>query len=294
MIEIIKRLRIRGFSIVNGAQTTGAVCSLNGTPDRKLFIPIKLIKCNNPDTITQIVKYNNSQNKINAPDFRSGDKVQKRLTNEFKELGIIEYSSRRGGAADIIKRNPNLLPSITAGQILAAFHGEPGIAYNEKSKIWDSDKYYATFFNEHTTAKHIYFLYTLLRSIEDLKLSLMRKNELTKSEQDLLSYLRSRGAIVLLISAISDCFEEILDKPVPNKFAIQFKNKIAVNEAKEAWGAILNVVSPFTKQLNNGLSDGIKNLERIRQSIENFKQMVGAIKYSNTLTFSSFSKKVKN
>lgn len=192
-----KSLEVNGFSIVNGAQTTGAVCSLNKPPDKRLIIPIKMIKCNNPDTISQIVKYNNSQNKINAPDFRSGDKVQKRLTNEFKELGIIEYSSRRGGSLDIIKRNPNLLPSITAGQILASFHGDPGVAYNEKSKIWESDKLYTTFFNEHTTAKHIYFIYTLLRAIEELKISLVNYNELTTSQNELLSYLRSRGAIIL-------------------------------------------------------------------------------------------------
>lgn len=289
-----KTLNISGFSIVNGAQTTGAVCSLNKSPDRNIFISIKLIKCNNPDTISQIVKYNNSQNKINAPDFRSGDKVQKRLTLEFKELNVIEYSSRRGGALDIIKRNPNLLPSITAGQILAAFHSEPGIAYNEKSKIWDSDKLYATFFNEHTTSKHIYFIYTLLRAIEDLKLSLMNKSDLTVSEQSLLSYLRSRGAIVLLISAISECFEEILNKPVPNKFSLQFKNKISVEQAKVEWKSILNVISPFTNQLKHGLSDGIKNREKIKLSIENFKQMVGAIKVANTVTFSSYARKIKN
>jgi hypothetical protein len=42
-----------------------------------------------------------------------------------------EYErGRRGGTSDTIKRRPNLLPSYTVGQALAAFDGDPVIAKN--------------------------------------------------------------------------------------------------------------------------------------------------------------------
>src|SRR5690606_5991589 len=74
------KLTIEGVSIVNGAQTTGAIGSLQTKPDSLLKIPIRFIKCNNSETVAAIVKFNNSQNKVNAPDFRSNDEVQKRIT----------------------------------------------------------------------------------------------------------------------------------------------------------------------------------------------------------------------
>jgi len=203
-----KELNIDGISIVNGAQTTGAIGSLKKRPNKDLLIPIKFIKCSSPTTISSIVKYNNSQNKINAPDFRSGDQHQKRITQEFSDLGRIDYSSRRGGAVDVITRNNNAIPSITAGQVLAAFHVKPSIAYNDKSKIWDRDDLYHQFFNESTSAKHIFMAYTLVKTIEELKQELVAKGESrTEEEETILDFLRSRGSIILLASSISDSLE---------------------------------------------------------------------------------------
>jgi len=288
-----KKLKIEGFSVVNGAQTTGALGSLDKSPSDALNIPIRLIKCDNSDVVGSIVKYNNSQNKINAPDFRSNDSIQRRLTEEFKDLGVIEYSSRRGGSTDIIKRNPNLLPSVTAGQVLAAFHGDPSTAYNQKSKIWDSDSLYSKFFNEKTTAKHIFFCYSLLKTIEDKKIELMNStDELRETQEKLLSFLRSRGAIVLLLTSISESLEEILNKKIANSFSVSFCDNITLEEAKSLWNEILSIASPFTHQLNKGLQDGIKNKEKIDAAKENFVQMISAVRVPNSETLNNFSKKV--
>lgn len=288
-----KELKISGFSVVNGAQTTGAIGSLDDAPDDELNIPIRLIKCDKTEVIGSIVKFNNSQNKINAPDFRSNDSIQRRLTNEFNELDVVDYSSRRGGATDIIRRNPNLLPSVTAGQVLAAFHGEPGIAYNQKSKIWDSDSLYSRFFNDNTTAKHIFFCYSLLKTIEDRKVDLMNSTEdLRDSQEKLLKFLRSRGAIVLLLTSISDCLEDLLDKKIDNRFSLNFCNNISLEEAKEHWNGILNIASSFAEQLNNGLQDGIKNQDRINEARENFKQLMSAVRKPNSAVLDDFADQV--
>ena len=117
------RLTINGLSIVNGAQTTGAIGSLRKIPDASAYVPVRLIKTANRDVIYDIIRYNNSQNKVTAPDFRSTDRVQKRLKDEMAIIPSAEYEGgRRGGHEDIIRRRANLLPSNTVGQALAAFH----------------------------------------------------------------------------------------------------------------------------------------------------------------------------
>lgn len=85
-----------------------------------------------------------------------------------------EYQGgRRGGHAESIARRPNLMPSYTVGQALAALHGDPAVAYNKKSEIWALDSLYAKYFNEDTTARHIVFAFSLIRAIEARKLSLI-------------------------------------------------------------------------------------------------------------------------
>jgi hypothetical protein len=155
-------LTIRGISIVNGAQTTGAIGSLDVPPDKNLMVPIRFIWTSNKNRVQNIIRFNNNQNKISASDFRSTDAIQKRLKTEFEKNPDAEYEGgRRGGVTDTIKRRPNLLPSYTVGQALAAFHGNPVIAYDRKSEIWISDQLYSSFFKEETTAKHIVFAYSL-------------------------------------------------------------------------------------------------------------------------------------
>lgn len=288
-----KRLVISGLSIVNGAQTTGAIGSLQTPPDDEMIVPMRLIKCDDENTVASIVRFNNSQNKINAPDFRSNDQYQKRITAEFEELNSLEYSARRGGGTDVISRNTNYLSSITAGQILAAFHGEPSIAYNEKSKIWDSDNLYSKFFNDHTNANHIFFAYTLLKVIEELKLELTTQtSELTGEQEKLLNFLRSRGSIVLFVTAVADCLESITGRKIANKFSIKFCENLSIDEAKNEWRPIIDIASSFVEQLSNGLQDGIKNREKIDSARSLFVQLMSAVRRANSEVMDSFSEKV--
>lgn len=285
-------LTIKGISIVNGAQTTGALGSLSTELDQKVKVPLRLIKCQDEHIIASIVKYNNSQNKVNAPDFRSNDQIQKRLVKEFDDLKHVNYSSRRGGSVDIIKRNPSIIPSVTAGQVLAAFHREPSIAYNQKSKIWESDSYYPKFFNEQTTAKHIFFTYCLQRAIEELKFSLMKSTSMTTNETNLLKFLRSRGSIVLFTTAVSSCIEEILGKQISNLFRLKFCNDMTIENGMKLWKPIIAILASFSDTLNQGLSDGIKNEEKIKNALNQFQQLVSAVKAANSTEFEKFEKKV--
>lgn len=288
------KIILKGISIVNGAQTTGSVGSLNREPNINCHVPIRIIKCHDNEIIQNIVKYNNSQNKITATDFRSNDIIQTRLKKEFDQEGYAKYyGGRRGGAIDAIRRPGNLIPSDTAAQALSAFHKYPNIAYNKKSEIWKDDKIYSLLFNENTTAKHIVFSYSLFLAINRYKMELkLRSNNLLDSEMQQLDFLRLRGANYILITAISFSIESIIGKQVPNKFRLEFKNISSIDDAVGLWINIIKVVIPFNEQLKEPTNSSLKNTDDVNKSIGLFKSLIDATKIANSAIYKSFSEKV--
>ena len=292
------RLTIRGISIVNGAQTTGAIGSLDKRPKKQLTVPVRFIWTKNESLIENIIKNNNSQNKISASDFRSTDAIQKRLKAEFEKIPETEYEGgRRGGVSDVIKRRPNLLPSYTVGQALAAFHGDPVIAYDRKSEIWINDGTYSSYFKEETTAKHIIFAYSLYKAVSDKKLELIAKNkagtELTQLEKEQLSFMEKKGAIQLTCAAIADCLEIVLSRPIPNKFRLSFGDKISPTKAEEFWTEILDPLLSLVSQLNAAFSANRINTEATKKAIPAFRSVVAAVSSANQKAFKKFAGLVK-
>jgi hypothetical protein len=71
-----RKLKITGISIVNGAQTTGSIANLAQAPSSDLQVAIRFVKANKDAIIANSVRFNNSQNKLQAADFRSTDSRQ--------------------------------------------------------------------------------------------------------------------------------------------------------------------------------------------------------------------------
>jgi hypothetical protein len=261
-------------------------------------VPVRFIKTKDASLIENIIKYNNSQNKISASDFRSTDGIQKRLKAEFTKIPDAEYEGgRRGGASDTIKRRPNLLPSYTVGQALAAFHGDPVIAYDRKSDIWINDHTYSSYFREETTAKHIVFVYSLFKAIGEKKLELVAKNKegdpLTGIERDQLAFMEKKGSIPLTCAAVADCLEVILGEAVPNKFRLSFGNKTSPRKAQKLWLEVLEPLFALVPQLNAAFSTNRINTELAKKTVPNFRNVAAAVSSANQKSFKKFSLNVK-
>jgi hypothetical protein len=297
-VDSKNKLRIKGFSIVNGAQTTGAIGSLSKLPDKSVKVQARFVATTNGDQelIHKIIQYNNSQNKVEASDFRSTDKFQKRLKSEFELIPEAEYEGgRRGGYADVIRRRANLLPSYTVGQALACFQQEPIVAYNQKTAIWINDRLYSKYFNESTKAAHIVCAYALIRTIESKKQEILEKSKkgtLTSQEEQYLAYFRQRGSIFLLASAIVSCLEIFLARKVPNIYRISFGNKTSPRTAESNWDEIVCVTLPFCAQLNDGLAGGLKNNSSVKTVMQTFRSLVQATAGANGEIFKAFSAKI--
>lgn len=293
-----KKIRISGISIVNGAQTTGAIGSLTIPPSSDAMVPARFIMCSNRRIVQEIVKFNNSQNKMLPSDSRSNDHVQKRLRQEFEQYltDIIYTGGRRGGSEDIIRRNPNLISSDTVAQSLAAFHGKPREAYNSKSQIWKSEKLYQQFFNEHTHAEHILFVYSLHKAINTTKRKLMDKSRagasFTENEENILSFLRLRGAIYLMMAALGKNMETILGKPITSKFQIRYQGTPDLSTCVTNWQPIIDICLSFNQVLRSPLDTGLKKVSDIDKSLSEFSMFLQATRTPNEQIYENFANKV--
>jgi hypothetical protein len=284
------KLKIRGLSVVNGAQTTGAIGS-GAVPGPQALVPARFVKCEDLATITNIIRYNNSQNKLEAADFRSNDRVQARLRDEFTHIPEAKYlGGRRGGADDVIKRLSNLLPADTCAQALATFHQDPVNAYHRKSELWSSDLLYSKYFFDETRATHIVFTYSLLKCVEAVRVKLRETapGDLTESLQEQLAFLRLRGSAFLLVAAIAACLETFAGKALPNKFRVSF-GAVSPEQAQGYWDPIVSATFPFHSQLAPAVTGGLKNLEEASKAIANFRSMVEATKTPNAAVFHQFA-----
>jgi hypothetical protein len=289
------KINFNGLAIVNGAQTTGAI-SLSGSKNfSKIKVLTRFVQYVDKSIVNNIIRYNNTQNYIEISDFRSNDIIQKRLRDEFSSISGFGYTgARRGGAEDKIIRDKNSIPTDTAAQAIAAFHGEPGLAYNDKRNIWSNDKIYSRFFNESLNALHIIFCYSLLKSIENFKTTLKMKSETerTEIETKILTSLRKKGSVFILVSAVANCMEIFLTKSIRNKFSIQFSKIENLDAALDIWKPVIDSVISFIHKLDKSLDNSLKNAGIVKNDINEFASMVNAINTVNRSIFDSFAKKL--
>jgi hypothetical protein len=291
-------LKVSGISIVNGAQTTGAIGHLETAPPDSARVQVRFVSTTDNNLIQDIVRYNNSQNHISAADFRSTDAIQKRLKDEVILVPNAEYEGgRRGGASDAIRRRAKLMPSYTVGQALASFHGDPVMAYNKKTEIWVNDAMYAKFFNERTSGTHLIFTYSLLRAVENKKTRLIEKSNseqvLTESEQSQLDFFRLSGATFVYVAAIAKSLEAILSRPIPDRFSLSFGDRVAPLKAVERWIPIVEATIAFTKTLKNLMQDKLSQ-QVVENAVSAFSQMVDSVAENHQQAFDKFERQVRH
>lgn len=288
-------LVVEGMGIVNGGQTTGALGSLDATEAKATEgarVMVRFVKCTNTAVLGDIVKYNNTQNKVEATDFRSKDAVQDRLRKEFVAIPEADYrGGRRGGATDAIQRVKTLLPDSSVAQSLAAFHGEPNLAYNETRSIWDNDAVYSRVFRDTVTAEHILYTYGLLKAIEQMKVKILAIPEASRTDAQKrhAAFVSARGSNYLLVAAVGACIETILGVAVADRHNLRFKTKVSPSQAISAWQPVVEVAMAFSAQLMPATDRGLKAQERVKKAINDFGAMLEATRSANPAPFDSLA-----
>lgn len=291
-------LSFNGIAIVNGAQTTGALSSATKADLADARVLARFIKCDDPETVREIIRFNNRQNPTQAADFRSNDRIQTRLVSEFDSLGVVGYNGgRRGGVEDVIRRpGENQISATVAAQALAAFHGRPDIAYHEKGRIWEEDATYSTVFPERITAGHVIYVFSLLKAVEQAKArnAEVAENSLTQSDRELRTWFALRGATFLLVAAVGASMETILDSAIVDRYALRFRDAQTIADAVDAWRPIVDAVLAFAPgQLSAPLSSrGLRAQGPVADALVALGGILGATKVANRDLYGAFATRV--
>lgn len=280
-------LTIHGITIINGAQTTGAIGAAKIIKG-EFFVPSRFIVCNDPKVIEEIINNNNKQNEILPADLRSNDKQQERLRREFKKYPALFYSGGRRDSHAV--KNKEVFDPYLVAQTLLAYHGDCVTAYNGKKTIWNEDKEYNTVFTDQLSAEHIIFVYALSRAIDEYKIELKGKKEMkTESEAQQMMFLSKRGSKMLLIYAISATLENMLGKKIVDAWNLKFKDGSNFSRLVGLWKKIINVAIAFNSNLLPALEGGLKNKETVKTSVESLKSLMTAIQETLKTQLKDFS-----
>ena len=288
-----KKFSISGITIINGAQTTGAISNVDSLGDA--WVPIRFIVCNDTSIIDEIISNNNKQNEILPADLRSNDQTQTRLRSEFEPYTKLYYSGGRRGDVRPSRSREILDPYVVA-QSLLSFHGDCVTAYNAKNDLWSNDQLYSSIFPENLTAEHIIFTYSLMRAIDSYKLELQQKGvEKTDIEDKQHKFLSKRGSKMLLLYTISKCMEGIVGKRITDTWGIQFKDNSDFGSAVSSWRAVIKVILPMAYfKLEEALSEGLKSKERCETSSDVVVGLFASIQDTVAPQLKAFVKSIKN
>jgi len=244
-IQLKPRRRIRGISIINGAQTSGALSDATPTSVRNAKVPIRFVECASRELIDKIIRYNNTQNEIRPADRRSNDPLQRRLCKDFEKYHV-PYVHRRS-----FTRMPrNALTSAAIAPALCAFHGDPQTAYRNAKEILLKDDVYEKVFAQNISVEHIFLVKALSSAIDKVKAELKAKvsnetaTKLEAQQYDALKYSGSKHFIFYLIGSLA---EEIMATRVADLFEWKCKpNVISGNNVsmQKAWEVSLGALLP--------------------------------------------------
>jgi hypothetical protein len=251
---------IQGISIINGAQTTGSIGSVDITKHdlKKVKVLCRIIQCSDASTISQIIKYNNTQNEITTWDQYSNSSEQKRIAEEFRSFGH-EYSLKRGFSCSSVQ-----LGIEQVIQPLLAFAGDYTSASRGKDSLFERRSSYEQAFKD-KKARHILFVYTLSKAIYARKRELSKKqnnnNKLLKTEEKQIYLFRNLTFKSFLIAVIGGCMETIIGENVDlsqvafTPEASKIKNK-SINDLIALWIPIVTIVLAYVANvINKDLSE---------------------------------------
>jgi AIPR protein len=141
------RVTAENVQVVNGAQTVYSLQHLSRQPNDKVYVLLRLIETSQfgkkkSETADKITRYQNTQNPVKLPDFKSNDPIQlwlrDNLSNSLSGKGAnIEfwYCHKRG--YEPTNTPGQRITSEDLAKMRHAFLHGPRVAYKEPKTIWD-------------------------------------------------------------------------------------------------------------------------------------------------------------
>lgn len=158
------KVKIQGYSVVNGCQTVSSLYRNKSkvTQDLRILTRIIQVNANQSALISRITYNSNNQNGIKARDFRSNTQTQVRLQQEINSsYSDYFYEIKRGDEPG----QRIVIENTLAGQILLAFDLKRPWAVQRYSKIFD-DLHQEIFARPEVGGRRIIVLFDLYKEIK--------------------------------------------------------------------------------------------------------------------------------
>lgn len=221
-----RNLKVHGFSVINGAQTVRSLTLAADEPNYKVppKVLLKITEIQNHNTrgrfLEDMVRYNNTQNKINTSDFRSNDPVQasyKEIIEKKVRLGNpIEYKPKRNEKA---KRGSLVINMADFAKVIYAFYVSPYLSENGgNDSLYDeaAGKNYEKIFGRPSDIPNInvveeqlsvYLIWCEFQKLlKDRKLQIKNSGETEAQKAEKLNAI-DRGPVILHVANL------VLDRP---------------------------------------------------------------------------------
>lgn len=286
-------VKLSGLSIINGAQTSGSIGSIDASKHdlSKVEVLCRIIECSDAETIGRIVRFNNTQNEITTWDQYSNNPEQHRISKEFEDLGYA-YSLKRGfeaASADIS------IESVAAP--LLAFAGNYRDANIGKNYIFDSKQLYKNSFDG-KKARHVLLVATCAAAIDSLRSELRRKVadgtiiDIERKQLELFQSLRFKN---FLISVLAMTLSVVAGKALPVQEVAFTPN--AAKKANNNYSALVAYWMPLVRTVLTyvaasipvSFSDFLKQEKALESMEKSVSSLLYATRIQNPKAFAEFA-----
>lgn len=161
---------IRSFSIVNGCQTTVSLARAieKNTSAGNCQVLVRVVAAKKA-LLTDIVRYNNTQNPVKLAAVRLLDPIQEGLRSAFEEIDY-KYAPKQEGAR--ATKNAKRIELDKAAQYLAAMSDDTILeAVTRKMELFD--RFYKMVFPRGLTAERVFLAWLIAREVESERASLL-------------------------------------------------------------------------------------------------------------------------
>lgn len=233
------KVELTNFQIVNGGQTTHALFEAHLVNKEKIddvLILVRICETKKEYGIAErISETTNSQTPVRTRDLHANDRVQRKLEEQFKDLGYF-YERKKNQYQEMPK--DKRLNNELLGQIyLAYYFDKPSDAKNQKTIIFD-EMYDLIFNEESVTAEKMLVPFRVYQPLEKMKKEIqLKKRKKEKIDEKEAFVSRATFHILNAVKIIAEKehlnLGDMADIKKGIDKAIVYINQIVQNEIKE-------------------------------------------------------------
>jgi hypothetical protein len=198
-------LKVRGFQVINGCQTTVCLSEAKqrapnwGDIPEEVQLVVRFIKAPVKE-VDLITLYTNSQNPVSEIQLKSNDPIQKRIKEDLAKFSQPHFYSIKEGdwqkLTASVKRSfgGRIIEMSEVAQAIYSFTKDPAFARRWKNKLF-SEKYY-DIFKKDISSEEIILPWRILEIINE-KISIYRRGEFNKLKKEPTAFTEEEKAEVL-------------------------------------------------------------------------------------------------